>query len=243
MSVVQTRVTNTCRFDKRQECAEILEKNTTLESLHDDPCNETNDLSRYRGKFASLRHSEQTCRAVDNVRKKRKCFSGSDQRRRGVLDCSVTSYSTLHRFSALAQESSFMLDRITRRLGPESEHRKQLESSGCTLSKSPGENAGGIGTILEGSQARSSLLFGIHDVCQKGETKKRSASHTTTDANYMEKRITPEPVHPTTSQNTVWRVSDNTHFADRNKPRAQLARHVRWWAWLRADNKGFFFNQ
>ena len=45
-----------------------------------------------------------------------------------MLDCSVNS-STLHTFSALAPESSLMFDHITRRLGPESYHRKQLASS------------------------------------------------------------------------------------------------------------------
>ena len=41
MSVIQPRVTNTCKFDTRHEQAEMFEKNTTLESPLDDPFNET----------------------------------------------------------------------------------------------------------------------------------------------------------------------------------------------------------
>ena len=39
MSVIQTRVTSTCRFDTLPKSAGILERNTTLESLPDDPSN------------------------------------------------------------------------------------------------------------------------------------------------------------------------------------------------------------
>ena len=44
MSVIQTCISNNCRFDTRQEGAEILERNTTHESLLDDPCFETRRL-------------------------------------------------------------------------------------------------------------------------------------------------------------------------------------------------------
>ena len=56
--------------------------------------------------------------------------------------------------------------------------------------KQEAKNVEALGTILEGSQARRSLPFRIHDVCQNfmKKKKKRSASHTTSDANYMEKR-------------------------------------------------------
>ena len=42
---------------------------------------------------------------------------------------SVNSCSTLHTFSAREPESSLMFGHITRRLGPESNHRKQIASS------------------------------------------------------------------------------------------------------------------
>ena len=41
----------------------------------------------------------------------------------------MNSYSTLHTFSAFAPESSLMFDHVTRRLGPEPNPRKQVESS------------------------------------------------------------------------------------------------------------------
>ena len=49
--------------------------------------------------------------------------------RGGVLSCSVNSYSTQHAFSALAPVISHMVGLIARRLGPESNSRKQIESS------------------------------------------------------------------------------------------------------------------
>ena len=46
------------------------------------------------------------------------------------VDCGVNSYNTLHTFSALAPKSSHTIDQhITRRLGSESDPRKQDESS------------------------------------------------------------------------------------------------------------------
>ena len=41
MLVIQTCVTNTCRFDTCQESVEIFERNTRTESLPDDTCIET----------------------------------------------------------------------------------------------------------------------------------------------------------------------------------------------------------
>ena len=41
MLVIQTCVTNTCRFDTCQEGAEIFERNTRTESLPDGTCTET----------------------------------------------------------------------------------------------------------------------------------------------------------------------------------------------------------
>ena len=49
--------------------------------------------------------------------------------RGGVLDWSVKWYCVLHTFSVLALQTSLMLDHITRRLGPTSDHRKQFASS------------------------------------------------------------------------------------------------------------------
>ena len=41
MLVIQTCVTNTCRFDTCQEGVEIFDRNTRTESLSDDTCIET----------------------------------------------------------------------------------------------------------------------------------------------------------------------------------------------------------
>ena len=46
-----------------------------------------------------------------------------------VLECGANLNCTLHAFSALALETSLILDHITRRLGAESNHRKEFESS------------------------------------------------------------------------------------------------------------------
>ena len=46
MFVIQTCVTNTCRFDTCQESVEIFERNTRTESLHDDICIETQWLEQ-----------------------------------------------------------------------------------------------------------------------------------------------------------------------------------------------------
>ena len=50
-------------------------------------------------------------------------------RRRGVLDCSVNLICTLRTFTTLAPETSLVPDHITRSLGSESNHRKQVASS------------------------------------------------------------------------------------------------------------------
>ena len=74
------------------------------------------------------------------------------------------------------------------------------------------KNARGIWTILEGSQARSTLLFRIRDAWRKdgGQATQRQTRIT------WKKRKRPDSVRPTTSQNTVWGVSVNTHFADKH---------------------------
>ena len=55
MLVIQTCVTNTCRFDTCQEGVEIFERNTRTESPPDDTCIETErleqDIETHHGTF------------------------------------------------------------------------------------------------------------------------------------------------------------------------------------------------
>ena len=71
--------------------------------------------------------------------------------------CSVNSYSTLHTFSALAPVSSLMVDHITKRRGPESYPRNQVESSYAVHTLTDfgrhsvwhGSGAGGLGVLVK----------------------------------------------------------------------------------------------